>query len=231
MAHFPMRWVVCLIFLLAQSCLFCSIAVVNLFVYCLCRIRADVSDLQCRESGWYPSSLCAPELRQPRSCSAQSVCCRRQTLLRGEALTQELPLRSLRLVCTAFNFSLVLSFPFLSSVVTYFLFYSLRFSFLSCIVLLCLAFVLCHAILFFLFFALFVSCIHSTRDFSLPPDRKTIFFNSHQVSKPESSSDLTAVSSASGIMRVYILITLYTCHVLLCETDHIQYEKMFPCFS
>lgn len=27
------------------------------------------------------------------------------------------------------------------------------------------------------------------------PDRKTIFFNSHQVSKPESSSDLTAVSS------------------------------------
>lgn len=29
------------------------------------------------------------------------------------------------------------------------------------------------------------------------PDRKTIFFNSHQVSKPESSSDLTAVSSGS----------------------------------
>lgn len=149
MAHFPMRWVVCLIFLLAQSCLFCSIAVVNLFVYCLCRIRADVSDLQCRESGWYPSSLCAPELRQPRSCSAQSVCCRRQTLLRGEALTQELPLRSLRLVCTAFNFSLVLSFPLFCCNLFPFLFSPFFFPVMYCPAVSCFRPVSCYLVFSF----------------------------------------------------------------------------------
>lgn len=33
-------------------------------------------------------------------------------------------------------------------------------------------------------------------------DRETIFFNSHQVSKPESSSDLTAVIPALCVMKV-----------------------------
>lgn len=47
--------------------------------------------------------------------------------------------------------------------------------------------------------------VHSSCGFSLPADRKTIFFNSHQVSKPESSSDLTAVSRTGGITRAHKL--------------------------
>lgn len=55
----------------------------------------DVSDLQRRQSGWCPSSLCAPELHQPRSSSSQGVCCGGQTLLCGKTLAQELPVGSL----------------------------------------------------------------------------------------------------------------------------------------
>lgn len=115
----------------------------SVFIYCLCDICADVSDLRCRESGWDPSSLCAPELRQPRSRSAQGVCCRRQTLLRRETLAQELPLRSLWSVCTRHKCKIFLflsypSPPFLPFPVLYFpfiLFPALSFSSLCCVVL------------------------------------------------------------------------------------------------
>lgn len=102
----------------------------------LCNVCADVCDLQCRESGCCPTSLRAPELRQPRSCSAQGVCCRGQTLLRREALTQELPLRSLWSVCTRPSCpSLpILSFPSLCCC-SFFPFPFLSISFLSCLVL------------------------------------------------------------------------------------------------
>ncbi|KAM8905149.1 uncharacterized protein AB9W97_008450 isoform 5-T5 [Spinachia spinachia] len=55
----------------------------------------NVSDLRRRRTGPCPSSLCPPELRQPRCGSAQGVCGGRPTLLRAEAFTQELPCRSL----------------------------------------------------------------------------------------------------------------------------------------
>ena len=142
MAHVPMRWVDCfkmslpfrIIFVHSPLCICC------LLINCLCNVCADVCDLQCSEPGCCPTSLRAPELRQPWRCSAQGVCCGRQTLLRREALTQELPLRSLWSVCTRpscpslpflsfpFLFLLFLSFPFLS-------FNFLSLSFLSCLVL------------------------------------------------------------------------------------------------
>ncbi len=225
---------------------------------------ADVSDLQCRESGWHSSSLCAPELHQPWSRSAQGVCCRRQTFLRRETLAQELSLRSLRSVCTGtkklFVFPSCPPVPFLpvlpfllfsSNVLSisspYFQHFVLSFSsvsfpfrllyylpislrsfpalhFLFCTfwflyfpVMFCSAVsysVLCYAPLFF--FAPFVPCIHS--NFSLPLDRKTIFFNSHQVSKPESSSDLTAVSGITSVNKLKTQSTSrWHCHSnLLC---------------
>lgn len=63
--------------------------------------------------------------------------------------------------------------------------FALPFSFFLCTVT-CLCVFLSYPILLFV-------CIVVVF-FSLSTDRKTIFFNSHQVSKPESSSDLTAVS-------------------------------------
>lgn len=50
----------------------------------------------------------------------------------------------------------------------------------------------------------------------LPTDRETIFFNSQQVSKPESSSDLTAVSSTRGITQLHYKLVKLTRHGLLC---------------
>lgn len=137
MARSPMRW----------GGIFWALVCINLsFNYCICDVHADVPDLQCWQSGWCPSSLCAAELHQPRSRSAQSLCRGGQTFLRGKALTKKLPLRTMWSVCTCLDFGL-----------------------------------------------LNLYCLSLT--LSLPPDRKTIFFNSHQVSKPESSSDLTAVST------------------------------------
>uniref|UniRef100_A0A4W6E220 Inositol-tetrakisphosphate 1-kinase n=1 Tax=Lates calcarifer TaxID=8187 RepID=A0A4W6E220_LATCA len=61
----------------------------------------------------------------------------------------------------------------------------------------------------------------SRSGFSLPPDRKTIFFNSHQVSKPESSSDLTSTSQSSAVdalvreLRVQLGMALFGVDVII----------------
>lgn len=44
------------------------------------------------------------------------------------------------------------------------------------------------------FSSYFIGSFNSAHVFFAIPDRKAIFFNSHNVSKPESSSDLTSVS-------------------------------------
>lgn len=175
---------------------------------------ADVFDLQRGELGGYPSSLCSPELRQPWSCSAQSVCCRRQTLLRGEALAQELPLWSLWLVCNTF-YCQSCPFVFFVFAVVLLVYFGLS---IFCFVLLSFPFLLppflltlnCIVILL-----LFWCCNYIVIVFLLT-DRETIFFNSQQVSKPESSSDLTAVSSTRGIMHLHYKLVKFTRHGLLC---------------
>lgn len=152
---------------------------------------ADVSDLQRGESGERPSSLCSPELRQPRRSPAQSVCRWQPSLLRGEALAQELPLWSLWLVDDILGCQLP---TFLFS--------------LSAAALWC-----CYSYLFLLAFISFsrppnpilLTIIYCVFPFSPSnyncdytfayAERETIFFNSQQVSKPESSCDLTSVSN------------------------------------
>lgn len=160
---------------------------------------ADVSDLQRGKSGGRPSSLCSPEFRQPRRNPAQSVCRWRPSLLRGEALTQELPLWSLWLVYYTLG-CLLLTFLFSLSAAAlwcYYIWHLLSFISFS---------TLSHLIVFtihcvFLFLPFGFNC----DDTFVDTERETIFFNSQQVSKPESSCDLTSVSNNWDITHTHAL--------------------------
>lgn len=102
-----------------------------------------------------------------------------------------------------------LPFSFVHCPLIIFPFSITSFLLLSCPVLSCLAL----SYVFLSYKTLFVVCIVVV---VLPhlPDRKTIFFNSHQVSKPESSSDLTAVSIINDIKTTPYNYSIY--HVLKC---------------
>lgn len=200
MAHFLTRLVVFLKYPPAHSRLLLSWSHLILLLI-PAPSCADVSDLQRGESGGRPSSLCSPELRQPWSSPAQSVCRWQPSLLRGEALAQELPLWSLWLV----DYTLGCQLPtFLFS--------------LSAAALWCYYFFVCFFLLSFPFLdppnpiLLTIYCVflflpsNYNCDYTFAyTERETIFFNSQQVSKPESSCDLTSVSNVWGITHTCII--------------------------
>lgn len=127
MAHFLTRLVVFLKYPPAHSRLFLSRSHLILLLI-PAPSCADVSDLQRGESGGRPSSLCSPELRQPWSSPAQSVCRWQPSLLRGEALAQELPLWSLWLVDYTLGCQL-LTFLFSLSAAALWCYYKKKFCF------------------------------------------------------------------------------------------------------